>query len=186
VEKSSGGNGKNPPPNQGNLTKRNELIESNLPQERSEKEKSVQDNSSHAPYTTPDTIPTGHGLDTLPAVRGPDNGASGHTHDTLTPAHSEAFEHFWAVYPRREKKEAARTEFLAAVEAGTNPNLIVTVAGRYAVSVAGKEARYIAGPANWLRDKRWTDDYHNTRPVKQSWSEQLASCRVVNGKVVIN
>ena len=88
-----------------------------------------------------------------------DIGTTTHSDDGHTNPHSADFEHFWAVYPRREKKEEARQEFVIAVEAGISPTTLIDKAGGYARSVAGREIRYIALPTTWLRDKRWTDDY---------------------------
>jgi hypothetical protein len=138
---------------------------------REEKEPAVgnknQESDSHSNPATlvPDFCPDTHGGD----------------HD-VTPY----FEHFWAVYPRREKKEEARRAFVVAVEAGIPPQLLIDKAGDYARSCAGKEIRYIALPANWLRDKRWTDDYDAISPSKLSWSEQLAQCGLVGNKLYID
>jgi len=84
------------------------------------------------------------------------------SHNSMVPhsvvPHSE-FEYFWSVYPRREKKEDAHSQYVAAVEAGVSRSLLTDKAGRFARSVVGKDPKYIPYPATWLRDKRWTDDY---------------------------
>src|SRR5262249_52251817 len=45
----------------------------------------------------------------------------------------EAFERFWAVYPKRVAKEAARKAFAKAVENGTDVEALIAGAQRYAV-----------------------------------------------------
>jgi hypothetical protein len=94
-----------------------------------------------------------------PAVDGGHGGHGGHgVHDVVDP-HSVNFEHFWAVYPRREKKEDAREAFAVALGSGVSPQRIIDQAGRFARHVTGSDPRYIPYPATWLREKRWTDDY---------------------------
>jgi hypothetical protein len=121
--------------------------------------------SQESGYSNPDTCTTHPTPDNCPTTHGRDHDntrAVMHSHDDpLAVANPLAtdFEHFWAVYPRREKKEEARQEFVAAVEAGISPQILIGKAGAFARSVAGKETRYIPFPATWLRDKRWTDDY---------------------------
>src|SRR4029453_19596394 len=58
----------------------------------------------------------------------------------------EAFAGFWAAYPRRVAKEAARRAFAAAVEGGTDASTIVDGARRYAIERNGKEPRYTKPP----------------------------------------
>lgn len=70
----------------------------------------------------------------------------------------EAFAEFWAAYPRRVAKEAARKAFSAAVAGGTGASTIVDGARRYAIERNGEPPRYTKHPATWLRGGCWTDE----------------------------
>jgi len=133
---------------------------------------------------TPDTVipgvePTDNDInsnppDTSPAMHGRDHdNTRAADHGDNDPLAAD-FEHFWAVYPRREKKEEARRAFVVAVEAGISPQTLIDKTGEFARSVAGKETRYIAFPATWLRDKRWTDDYDTVTNPDNPYAEEDA------------
>jgi hypothetical protein len=68
------------------------------------------------------------------------------------------FERFWAAYPRRVAKEAARTAFAKAIEGGATPDELVAGAKRYAVERSGEAPRYTKHPATWLNKGCWTDE----------------------------
>jgi Helix-turn-helix domain len=73
----------------------------------------------------------------------------------------EAFERFWAVYPRHDNRERARKAFARAT-ADTDPEAIIAAAQRYAIAQRARIERegkpeYTAHAANWLRDRRWND-----------------------------
>lgn len=73
-----------------------------------------------------------------------------------------AFEDFFKVYPRKEKEHAAREAFeLASVGAKTSE--IIDGARRFArrVSKEKTDPRFIALPANWLAECRWTEGTSN-------------------------
>jgi hypothetical protein len=66
------------------------------------------------------------------------------------------FDAFWAVYPRREAKAAARKAFSKAVKT-VDPDEIIAGAIRYR-SDPNREDQYTAHAATWLNAERWTDD----------------------------
>ncbi len=78
----------------------------------------------------------------------------------------DAFDEFWAVYPKKVGKPSAKKNFDRAVKAGADPGEIIAGANRYAVSVAGKESGFIKHPQGWLTDGRWSDEV-STQPVHQ-------------------
>jgi len=71
------------------------------------------------------------------------------------------FAEFWKAYPRREGKGKAREAFNRVVENGTQPEILVSAAARYASHHfrAKTEQKYIAHPTTWLNQERWEDDY---------------------------
>jgi hypothetical protein len=72
-------------------------------------------------------------------------------------APAEAFERFWAAYPRKVAKEAARRAFTAAIEGGADVEAVVAGAQRYAIERQNEPERYTKYPAGWIREKRWED-----------------------------
>jgi Helix-turn-helix domain len=72
---------------------------------------------------------------------------------------SEAFERWWATYPRKVAKEAARRAFgtILKDKRATFAQLMDGAAA-YAASRAGQDPRYTAHPATWLRGGRWADE----------------------------
>lgn len=71
----------------------------------------------------------------------------------------EAFQRFWTAYPKKRNRKVARAAFLAAIKQ-TEPDPVIEGAERYAreCSALGTEKRWIADPARWLDDERWTDE----------------------------
>lgn len=66
------------------------------------------------------------------------------------------FDAFWAVYPRRTAKGAARSAWPAAVKAAGGIDVIVEGARRYRDD-PNREDAFTAHPATWLRGERWDD-----------------------------
>lgn len=70
----------------------------------------------------------------------------------------DSFERFWAIYPRRVAKEAARKAWAKATERGVDPETLVMAARRYAGERAGQDPRYTKHPATWLNGGCWEDE----------------------------
>ena len=70
----------------------------------------------------------------------------------------EEFDRWYALYPRKEAKTAARKAFAKARKAADMVTLIAALE-RYVESVKGKDRQYIALPASWLNAGRWEDEY---------------------------
>jgi hypothetical protein len=73
----------------------------------------------------------------------------------------EAFDRFWAIYPRRVAKKVAREKFIRVVQRGeATADGLVTGAERYATQMR-REARppdKICHPTTWLNQGRWEDE----------------------------
>jgi hypothetical protein len=69
-----------------------------------------------------------------------------------------AFDRFWAAYPRKKAKEAARKAFAKAVETGTAVETLIAGAQRYAVERNGENPKYTKHPATWLNGGCWEDE----------------------------
>lgn len=77
------------------------------------------------------------------------------------PAIGQAFDEFWAAYPKREganPKAPARKTFEVATKAGADPSVIIAGARNYAADPATKiGTSYVAQAVTWLRQQRWAD-----------------------------
>src|SRR5262249_59956977 len=80
----------------------------------------------------------------------------------------EAFERFWAAYPRRVAKEAARKAFAKAVEHGATVETLIAGAQRYAVERNGQDPKYTKHPATWINAGCWEDDAPGVPVIDQS------------------
>jgi hypothetical protein len=104
-------------------------------------------------------------LSQKPSVEGDQQPAR--TRDTRTDAKSQwansvdtvdQFGTFWAAYPRRVGKLAARRQWDKAAKAGVAPDVIVAAAARYANECEGREAQFIKHPSTWLSNGCWDDE----------------------------
>ena len=70
-----------------------------------------------------------------------------------------SFDQFWAAYPRKVGKLAARKAYEKALKL-TDADSLLKGATSYATYVAqkGLEARYICHAATWLNQGRWMDE----------------------------
>lgn len=72
-------------------------------------------------------------------------------------ADNVAFEEFWAAYPRKSGKGAARRSFASAMKKATLAEVMDAVS-KYATIVQTKEKQFIAMPSTWLNGERWLDE----------------------------
>lgn len=70
-----------------------------------------------------------------------------------------SFDEFWSIYPRHVAKGGARKAWTTALRKAAAEQLI-TGARRYAERVKAERTpeRYVAHPATWLNQERWTDE----------------------------
>lgn len=66
------------------------------------------------------------------------------------------FDEFYAAYPRKVGKEAARRAWASACRKA-NPQSIIAAAARYA-SDPNREPQFTAHPSTWLNQGRWADE----------------------------
>lgn len=81
------------------------------------------------------------------------------------------FTRFWKIYPKRINRSQALIEFKAAVAKDASIKEIIESARNYAISVKGREQRYIKTPVNWLKGECWKDyvDDESTIENKSSY-----------------
>jgi hypothetical protein len=65
---------------------------------------------------------------------------------------------FWSAYPKRVEEAAALKAFIAAVEQGVDPEVLIAGAKRYTIERAEKNPDYTKHPATWLNKGCWTDE----------------------------
>ena len=73
------------------------------------------------------------------------------------PAADDSFDQFWQSYPRKVAKGTARKAWDKAVKT-VDAQTIIDGGKRYAASMAGSEAKFIAHPTSWLNAERWSDE----------------------------
>lgn len=75
-------------------------------------------------------------------------------------ARPDRFDEFWAAYPRRIAKAAARKAWHRAIKNGADPEAIILGARSYAASPRRRESdiQFTAYPGSWLNGERWTDE----------------------------
>jgi hypothetical protein len=86
--------------------------------------------------------------------------------------HLEAFGAFWINYPKKRAREEAKQAWIAAIERGVDPQLMVDRAKAYAHERAGKDPQYTKHPANWLAKGCYDDepDRPQLRAVSGGWT----------------
>jgi hypothetical protein len=68
------------------------------------------------------------------------------------------FTEFWRVYPKSVDHGRTQNMWRLAITKAPQ-DVIIAAAERYAAEVADTDEEYIAHPANWLFQERWTDEY---------------------------
>jgi hypothetical protein len=76
--------------------------------------------------------------------------------DTIIPD-DPLFSEWYALYPRKDAKGAARLAFRRALKKASVEE-IMEGTRRYAAYVAGKERRFVCLPATFLNGERWADE----------------------------
>lgn len=67
------------------------------------------------------------------------------------------FNRFYALYPRKIGKEAARKAFEKSLKKAPSQK-IIEAADQFALACKGKEKKFIPYPATWLNQGRWDDE----------------------------
>lgn len=94
-----------------------------------------------------------------------EQGTGNRDKDSLTAARrarvDQSFDDFWAAYPRRVGKDAARKAWAKAC-VSTSTVQIIEGAKNYAGQREGEDSQYTAHPATWLNAGRWDDEAPRT------------------------
>lgn len=77
----------------------------------------------------------------------------------ITAADKVEFGNFWSLYPKSRDMDATRDAWTDAVLSGTDPKQITEAAVSYAHEVADEPVKFIKLSANWLRDRRYNDNF---------------------------
>lgn len=81
-----------------------------------------------------------------------------------------SFDRFWAAYPAKVAKGAARKAWPKALKAAGDAERIIAGAERYAVD-PNREPGFTAHPSTWLNAERWDDDPLPPKPSTNRWPE---------------
>lgn len=81
-----------------------------------------------------------------------------------TAAPSKEFDAFWATYPRKVGKEAARKAYAKALKK-TRADKIAAGVEELRIRVAGKDQQFTPHPATWLNEGRWDDEASTPAPA---------------------
>lgn len=76
---------------------------------------------------------------------------------------------FWAAYPRKVNKPAGFRAWLAALNRGAKPDLVIAALTRYAAARQGQDHRFTAHPASWLNGERYNDQEPTTPETTNGW-----------------
>jgi hypothetical protein len=77
---------------------------------------------------------------------------------------NEMFEAFWAAYPRRVGKGAARAAFDKACRKAKPEAIIAAVTAQVAAGCFSKDMTYCPYPTTWLHAERWDDEIASAAP----------------------
>lgn len=96
-----------------------------------------------------------------------------------TREHPDAFEAFWALYPKKKSKGDAKT---AWKKLKPSPEVIRAIMDKLPRLIASRDwkrdgGQYIPYPATWLRREGWLDEVpeeSTAQPVRKSWAEIAA------------
>lgn len=94
----------------------------------------------------------------------------------------EPFAVFWAIYPKREGKEAAARAWLKAVKIADAET--ITEGARTAAALwnaENRERKFIPQPATWLNGGRWQDETQEQLPMPQQ-SQRVTMMQCSDGE----
>jgi hypothetical protein len=92
---------------------------------------------------------------------------------------------FYAMYPRKVGRDAARKAYVSATKRATSAEILVG-AHRYAIDPNLPEAQYIPHPSKWLNDGRWADGPCVPRQKERSLDPQADLLRSEMARAVKN
>ena len=89
---------------------------------------------------------------------------------------ADDFEDFWAAYPRKVGKGAAKRSWDKCVDRmKISPSVMIDGAKRYAAAKAGSDIQYVAHPGTWLNGQRWLDEDAAAEPETAQYQSDRAA-----------
>lgn len=79
--------------------------------------------------------------------------------------HSDKFEEFYELYPKKVARGDARLAWNQVMRRGVDPDMLIAAVA-ISPCLMNVEKKYIPGPAPWLRQERWTDDPNAGKELK--------------------
>lgn len=126
----------------------------------------------HAPTPAPGAPNPRTPCGGTPAPGAPEPSLNHHRTVSNRQRDAREFDAFWAVYPRKVGKDAARKAWLSARKrAGLDE--IVEGLRRFVSVTAGADPQFVPHPATWLNQGRWQDDQSHARNGPRSSSDDL-------------
>lgn len=122
------------------------------------------------PFPSTPSIPSERDISALPAIRTP-----------AAPAvPGPTFDDFYAAYPKKREKAAARRAYDKAIKDGVDPHKILAAARSYAKERANEDPQYTKHPATWL-NKGCYDDEADPQPhaMFDPWDTAAPAANVV-------
>lgn len=111
---------------------------------------------------TPHPVPPNH----QGTIKNHQNTVTTQTSKASKAERDAGFAAFWAVYPKKVAKPAARKNWDRAIRAGADPAAIIAGAERYAKS-DGVARGFVKHPQGWLTDERWTDEQPTPQQIQK-------------------
>jgi hypothetical protein len=98
---------------------------------------------------------------------------------------SSAHDRFWKAYPKKERAVSAEQELDAHLAAGADIEAIIRGAEDYRRLCEHKhrERTYIAAPLNWLKERRWEEDFSIPLPKPPKTSKKSPSAKGKSGSL---
>jgi hypothetical protein len=85
------------------------------------------------------------------------------------------FDEWWAIYPKKQGKEAARKKYMTVRKTVEAETLLAGVRS-YALLKAGEDKQFVKMPAGWLNDGRWSDEQDGSPTPPTAPKPRLLFC----------
>lgn len=112
---------------------------------------------THRENHLPGETPSASALPPLPVMEGDAHSFALQLAPAPAESATDPFDEFWAAYPKKVDKGAARRMWKSALKKAP-PGTIIAGAERYAAERRGQEPRYTKNPASWLNAEAWSNE----------------------------
>lgn len=75
-----------------------------------------------------------------------------------------SFDEFWAAYPRKVGKGAARKAYAKAIRIASHDDIMFGLSQQIP-AMQSKEKQFVPHPGTWLNQERWSDEPEQPNPV---------------------